>query len=120
VQFYQLLEISKVYKFFKEEEVKGLQIRLVQMLDRAREYSGIPFYLTSTLRTEETNKACGGVSDSSHLKGLAVDIRANTSEQKFKIMTALIAIGFKRIGIYPNHIHCDIDKLKPQDVLWLG
>ena len=107
-------------KFFKEKEVEGLQIRLVEMLDRAREYANIPFRLTSTVRSETHNEAVGGVPHSSHILGLAVDISAETDSQRFKIMTGLIAIGFKRIGIYDHHIHADIDKLKPPEVLWLG
>jgi len=117
---YHFLEISKVYKYFKEKEVEGLQIRLVQMLDRAREYAGVPFYITSGLRSEEHNTEVGGIDGSSHTKGLAVDIRVLDSTCRFKILTGLIAIGFKRIGIYPNHIHADIDNLKPANVMWLG
>lgn len=109
-----------MYKYFKEKEVKGLQIRLVQMLDRAREYAGVPFIITSGVRSEEHNNEVGGVDGSSHIKGLAVDIRAISSQERFKIITGLIAIGFKRIGIYKAHIHADIDNLKPADVMWLG
>lgn len=90
------------------------------MLDRAREYSAEPFFLTSTVRSELKNKEVGGVEDSSHMKGLAVDIRAETPREKYKILLGLIAIGFNRIGIYEHHIHADIDKSKAADVLWRG
>lgn len=109
-----------MFKFFTEKEVAGLQIALVQMLDRAREYAGVPFILTSTLRTTDHNSDVGGVADSSHLKGLAVDIKAEDARSKYKILTGLIAVGFNRLGIYEHHIHADIDKLKAGDVLWLG
>src|SRR3990167_1636769 len=109
-----------MYKFFKESEVVGLQIRLVQMLDRAREYAGVPFVITSGFRSIEHNEGVGGVPESSHTKGLGVDLRAETSENRYKVLTGLIAIGFKRIGIYKRHIHCDIDFLKPANVMWLG
>lgn len=107
-----------MYKFFKEKEIVGLNAKLVQMLDRAREYAGVPFILTSTVRTIAENNAAGGVEDSSHLAGLAVDIRAKDSVARFKIMTGLIAIGFNRIGIYEHHIHADIDTSKAGDVMW--
>lgn len=106
------------YKFFKDSEVVGLQIKLVQMLDRAREYAGVPFIITSGLRTQEHNNEVGGVKESSHLKGLAVDLKCETSANRFKIIIGLIALGFKRIGIYEKHIHADIDTLKPQEVIW--
>ena len=107
-----------MWKFFKESEVVGLQIRLVQMLDRAREYAGVPFVITSGFRSPDHNAAVGGVPESSHTKGLAVDLRCETSENRYRVLTGLIAIGFKRIGIYEKHIHCDIDALKPQNVIW--
>jgi len=33
---------------------------------------------------------------------------------------ALLQAGFRRIGIYDKHIHADIDKTLPQDVMWWG
>lgn len=90
------------------------------MLDRAREYAGIPFVLTSTLRTKDENNMVGGTRNSTHLRGLAVDIRALDSRSKYKILTGLIAVGFNRLGIYDTHIHADIDQLFDKEVVWLG
>lgn len=109
-----------MYKYFKEEEVRGLNIKLIQMLDRARELAEIPFRLTSTLRDEKHNIEVGGVSDSSHLKGLAVDISCETDLNRFKIITALLLVGFKRLGIYQHHIHADIDATKSQNIIFRG
>lgn len=36
-----------------------------------------PIYISSFVRSPETNKAVGGVANSDHLKGCAVDIRTN-------------------------------------------
>jgi len=49
---------------------------LVRMLDEARHVSGIPYQITSGLRTKEHNAAVGGAPTSAHLTGHAVDIAA--------------------------------------------
>lgn len=107
-----------MYRFFKEKEIVGLSTRLVLMLDRAREIAGVPFILTSTVRSISENKDVGGVEDSSHLAGLAVDIAISGSNARFRALSALLAVGFNRLGIYEHHIHADIDKSKAGDVIW--
>jgi len=87
-------------------------------LDKARDIAGIPFKITSGWRSEETNKRVGGVSNSSHPKGLASDISCNDSNTRQKIVNALIMAGFTRIGIAKTFIHCDTDNDKP-NAIWL-
>ena len=109
----------KTWKYFKPYEVVGLKTELVDMLDKARELAGIPFVITSGYRDANHNEDVGGVKDSSHTKGLAVDIRARNSNEHYLITKALFAVGFKRISkIYKGHIHCDIDTTKAQNVLF--
>jgi len=107
-----------IYKYFKPNEVIGLKDELISLLDKARDLAGIPFKITSGLRTDDKNEQVGGVADSSHKLGMAVDILTDTSAKRFKILKALLDVGFTRIGIYKTHIHCDIDKTKPQGVIW--
>ena len=110
---------TKTYKYFKAEEVKGLKPEFVELLDKARELAGIPFVITSGYRTEDKNEEVGGVDGSAHTKGLAVDLRARNSNEHYKITKAIMAVGISRISRkYPNHIHCDMDTTKPQDVLF--
>lgn len=106
-------------KHFKESEVKGLDPILIGMLDAARDIAGIPFIISSGLRTPEKNTEVGGVENSAHLKGLAADIRCKDSAERFKIVDAAIDAGFKRIGIGKGHIHLDIDTTKPCGVLFI-
>ena len=107
------------YKYFKESEVVGLKTKLVEMLDKAREIAGIPFVINSGYRTLAHNAEVGGTEDSSHTKGLAVDLRARNSTEHFLITKGLIIAGFTRISKkYPSHIHCDIDDEKTQNVLF--
>jgi len=106
-------------KYFKDSEIFGLEENLVFRLDKARECSGIPFIITSGLRSIEKNKEIGGVDNSAHLKGLAVDIRCLNDSQKYAIIGGAIMAGFERIGIGKNHIHLDIDKSKPYRVIFI-
>jgi len=112
-------------KFFKDSEFEckcgcGLNIineDLTNKLDKAREIAGIPFVINSAFRCETHNKNIGGVANSSHLKGLAVDIKALTSIDKYKIVNALMSVGFKRILLYKTFIHCDMDYSKVNPIL---
>lgn len=107
------------YIYFTNEEVAGLDKYLCELLDNAREYAGVPFVITSGLRSKEQNEAVGGVHDSAHLKGLAVDLACHSSDFRYKIVGALLQAGFSRIGIAKDHIHCDIDHTKPQNCLFI-
>lgn len=66
-----------------EQETKSLVNLVINVLDPVREYIGKPVYVNSGFRSEEVNKAVGGVSSSQHRKGQAADItRRNKSENK--------------------------------------
>jgi zinc D-Ala-D-Ala carboxypeptidase len=104
-------------KYFKEIE-ENMQPHFLAKLDEAREYAGIPFVINSAYRSKEHNKKVGGKPNSSHLKGLAVDIRCNTSRNRFLVLDALIAVGFNRIGIADSFIHVDLDLSKSDNVIW--
>lgn len=106
------------YQFFKEDEVKGLMIQFVMLLDAARAKAGIPFIISSGFRTPEANKKAGGAENSAHLRGMAVDLVVNSPADRFKIHEALRDIGFHRIGHYEKHIHVDGDNTLPPNMLW--
>ena len=92
---------------------------LIDFLDDARKEAGIPFIITSGYRCPRHNEEIGGKPDSAHLKGLAADILCRTSQERFKIVQALIWVGFRRIGIGKNFVHADLDFDKPYPVIWL-
>lgn len=52
-----------------------IELLVVRLLDPIRDYVIEPIYINSGYRSEELNKAVGGVSDSQHRKGQAADIR---------------------------------------------
>jgi zinc D-Ala-D-Ala carboxypeptidase len=105
-------------KYFTEIE-ENMDVNFLAKLDEAREYANIPFVINSAFRTVEHNKAVGGTSNSSHLKGLAVDISVTNSVTRGIVLEALIAVGFTRIGIAKTFIHVDLDFDKTQNVTWM-
>lgn len=113
--------------YFKESEFvckcgcgfNNVNQQLKDDLNIAREIAQIPFIITSASRCEVHNKNSGGLRSSSHLTGHAVDIKADSSADRFKILQALITAGFTRIGIAKTFIHVDDDKSKPAQVAWL-
>ena len=107
---------------FSEEEVEGLDPTLVSMLDWTRESLGLPIVITCGRRSPEENEAVGGVADSAHLKGLAVDLRCPDSHYRFLLTKALLTAGFTRIEQGTEHIHVDlmVDDRHPKEVMWLG
>jgi len=92
--------------------------KFLLMLDKARDIANIPFNITSGYRTEMHNKSIGGTENSSHMEGLAADIKCLKSRERFIIITSLIAVGFTRIGVSDKFIHVDNDVKKAQRVVW--
>ena len=90
--------------------------KLIDKLEVAREIADIPFHINSWCRCVEHNQAVGGVAGSSHIQGLAVDIRCNTKTRRV-IYDALRQAGFTRLGIARSFIHADVDDSKP-DAVW--
>ncbi len=91
----------------------------LRRLDAAREAAGVPFKVNSGFRCTKHNKLVGGKSNSSHLYGLAADIKVIASRKRSKVLAALFMIGFDRIGIAKTFIHADSDETKPREVIWL-
>lgn len=106
-------------RYFKEIDDGNMDQEFLLKLDRAREVAQIPFVINSAWRSVEKNKEVGGKSNSSHLKGLAVDISVTNSRQRFIVLKALIQAGFNRIGVAKTFIHVDDDKDKDPEVVWV-
>lgn len=114
-------------RYFKDEEFEcqchecGMNVSddLKHMLDNARHHAGIPFIITSGARCKKHNKKIGGSLNSSHMKGLAVDIKAESSRGRATIISSLLNAGFTRIGISDSFVHADIDVDKTPSVMWL-
>ena len=115
--------------YFKPEEFhcrcgcseQSIEPELEDMLNIARHFAEIPFIVTSGYRCPEHNKKIQGVKNSPHLKGIAVDLSADTSRERWLIVSSLIRAGFKRIGIGEDFIHTDIGNVpdKVSELIWL-
>ena len=107
---------------FDSKDIKGtgmmMNIEFIALLQKARDIAGIPFVINSGFRTTAYNKKIGGVVNSAHTKGKAVDIAIKNDRERYIILNALILAGFKRIGIYMTFIHCDNDDSLPMRVIW--
>lgn len=91
---------------------------LVAKLNKAREIAGVPFVINSGCRCVNHNKEVGGSPTSSHLKGLAADIKITGSRDRYDILSSLLTSGFTRFGVGESFIHADIDGAKAQEVIW--
>ena len=92
--------------------------------EELREAYGKPLIVASGIRTPERNTQVGGVKNSSHLLGYAVDwkdIAPQPSEWDTELITfldAAWAAGFRRFGIMETGIHTDDDPTKPSPAIW--
>ena len=106
-------------KYFQElDNLDKMDSNFLKLLDEAREVAEIPFVINSAWRSEDKNREVGGSPNSSHLKGLAVDIHVSDSRSRFIILEALMSVGFNRIGIADTFIHVDLSVDKSQRVIW--
>ena len=114
-------------QYFKRSEfackcgcgLNNIDAQFAENLNTARHLANTPFVITSGTRCPAHNKASGGMPSSSHVKGLAVDIRTKDSQERFRVMQGLIQLGFNRIGVSKHFIHVDDDTQKPADVMWM-
>ncbi len=118
-------------KHFKLDEFKcpccgenKMDRQFLLILDEIRDYAGIPFIITSGYRCKKHNKEIGGKPNSAHLNGLAADIKCTISYNRAIIVNSIVHFVHKigiplRIGIAINFIHFDIDKEKPNPVIWV-
>lgn len=120
-----MMDWSKI-RHFKEDEFacrcgcgyNAINAQLVAALDLARKDAGIGFSISSGCRCKEHNKRVGGVADSAHVHGFAVDIQVNNSAHRLRVVKALVRY-FDRIGIDKNFIHVDIDPSKHGPAMWV-
>jgi uncharacterized protein YcbK (DUF882 family) len=99
-------------------KVSLMTLMFVERLQAARNRYGRTMYISSGYRCREHNAAVGGVEGSAHMLGMAADIRCLIGQNRFELLQALLGAGFTRIGISSQFIHVDIDKSKPDNVIW--
>jgi uncharacterized protein YcbK (DUF882 family) len=96
----------------------NMDIEFVKLLDELRAKFGKPIKINSGFRTMEHNASLKNSSpNSSHLKGLAVDIHCNNSIDRYELIRLAMELDL-RIGCGKSFLHIDNDKTKAQKVLW--
>lgn len=73
--------------------------------------------INSAYRTRARNRRAGGVHNSAHRKGLAVDV--SISSNRYRVIKKALELDIPRIGIHQNFIHLDIDTTKNFPAMWL-
>lgn len=103
-----------------------MDAEFLRRLGRARRRAGVPFHIASSHRTAAENALAGGAAGSAHLEVpcRAVDLAVRSNEERLRIVAALLAEGFTRIGVYPvredgsGSVHVDAAAGKPSPRLW--
>lgn len=116
----ELLRVARVQDSEEAPSPQCLNETSILRLDRARQIAGIPFVINSSYRSPAYEKAKGRSGTSAHCLGCAFDVRCTNSRSRYLIVTAAIAAGFSRIGIYPRFVHLDDSVKHDQCVIWYG
>lgn len=91
-----------------QETLEGM-IRIATMAQKARDLIGRPFVVTSWYRDPESNAAAGGVSNSRHLGGDAIDfyIDGLTGAEIYAMLDGMWEGGLGQYTRYPFLCHID-------------
>ena len=82
----------EVYNIPSHEAIANLK-RLCVWLEELRARYNAPIRINSGYRSPQLNRAIGGVSNSNHLTGCAVDIRVENMEQLIRYAAILLDIS---------------------------
>lgn len=105
---------------------EAMDAAFLRRLARARQRARVPFRMVSDHRPPEHNARVGGARHSAHLEipCRAADLHVANNEERFRVVAALLAEGFERIGIYParpdgsGSVHVDASETHPAPRLW--
>lgn len=88
-----------------------IDLDMIPLLQRFREYVEVPVTFNSAYRTPTYNKKVGGASQSYHIYGRAFDIPFKSNYKNLtsreKMCAFFNTLGVKGIIIYPSFIHVD-------------
>lgn len=90
--------------------------KLVDYLQKIRDYFNKPITITSGYRCETYNKKIDGAPKSKHKYGQAADIKVS-GIPPLKVAQYAEFIGIRGIGQYPNFVHIDT---REQKFFWYG
>ena len=84
-----------------------ISVVLIKRLQTLREILNTPIIVTSGYRCHTHNLKSGGVKNSTHRKGLAVDVRGFKTDKEKELWLAKAKELFDGVGEYKNFIHLD-------------
>ena len=97
----------------------SIEWRLVNTLQSVRDEYESPMKITSGVRcpTHNSSQKVNGGQFSAHLYGFAADIYCKDSYLRYRLLPILFK-HFKRVGVYKDFFHVDIDTMKANPVCW--
>ena len=96
------------------EQVANLIYLVENLLDKAREELAMPITVTSGYRSEAVNRRVGGVANSQHTKGEAVDLVCGDNAKLFNILKTMNfdqLIWEKGNNIQPAWVHVSLKRI---------
>jgi zinc D-Ala-D-Ala carboxypeptidase len=93
-----------------------IDLMLVERLQAIRNAIKEPIPISCGVRCPKHNAEVGGVPNSAHVKGLAVDIKVSDSGFRYRLLRQAFKI-FNRVEVADGPwVHLDMDPSLPQDV----
>ena len=92
---------------------------LLAILELVRLDASRPLKINSGCRCVYHNRAVGGVPDSAHTRGTAVDVAVYGGKDRHAIVEAALVHGAQGVGVASNFVHIDVDELLPRPSLWI-
>lgn len=86
-----------------QHDVDNLEILCKHLLEPLRLAVNEPIFINSGYRSQELNKAVGGVSNSYHLKGMAADIRIDKRDKGRYYALQLLNMQYCDLVILERH-----------------
>jgi uncharacterized protein YcbK (DUF882 family) len=111
------IKISEDFRLseFESKDNSSVKIfpELVRKVQKVRDLVGLPVRINSGYRTPERNAEVGGVPNSLHCQGRAVDISCAFVSLALLTVAAIMA-GFPGVIVYSkyNFLHCDLREIK--------
>ena len=99
-------------------DIEQMDGDFMELLERMRRQLHRPLYISSGFRCHQHNDRSGGVKNSYHTQGRAVDLLYEGSQERYQIVGMAITLGFSGVGIDKSFIHVDNRKASPKK-LWL-
>ena len=99
--------------------VNNINSRIVNLCNELYDVTGVYIGVNSGYRCVNHSIAIGSNENSSHCKGLAVDLDIRDNRIRFQVIKAAMSLGVTRIGISDNFCHFDFDPDKAGDIIWL-